>query len=136
MVGWDRWWVGIDFEIDVVLQRALQHCRSTDFLQRMHALQTLEKEYVGQVEPDILLPMLRTSSHYQEQSLILSLLRQLGERTPVDELVAYLLDRTEANKIPCFRMAETQVVVQMGCWSRSGDHCFRCGSCVVWSGPS
>ncbi len=86
------------------VQRA---CRHPNADVREQALEALEKEYFEQAEPDFLLTLLRKTDNYTEQSTILGMLSQMGTRTPVDELTTLLLDRSDANMIPRFRVAET-----------------------------
>ena len=85
----------------------LRDCRHPSLRVRLQALEALYKEHFDQVEADFLLRLLRKSSRYEEQSYILGMLSQMGTRMPVDELTMLLLDRSDANQIPRFQVAET-----------------------------
>lgn len=93
--------------MDTNFLELLQECRHPNLHVRLRALETLQKEYIDRVKADFLLHLLRKSTRYEEQSEILSMVGQLGPRAPVDELTTLLLDRSDSNEIPRFRVAET-----------------------------
>lgn len=78
----------------------LRECRDPDHRQRMTALETLSKEYIEQVKADFLILLLHRATRYDEQTTILSMISQLGERAPIDELITILQDGASSNPFP------------------------------------
>jgi HEAT repeat protein len=93
--------------MDDYFLRVLHECRDPNLHERLHALETLEKEYLDQVKADFLLLCLRRASLYIEQTAILGILSQMGPRAPVDELTSILLDRDASDEMPRFAVADT-----------------------------
>jgi len=74
--------------------QVLDECQSADPQRRLDALHDVRKDgYLDLVEPQFLLDRLNSTSHAQEQSLLLSLMCEIKKPLPVDALLAILADQ-------------------------------------------
>jgi len=74
--------------------QVLDECQSSDLQHRLDALDDVRKHgYLDLVEPQFLLDRLNSTSHDQEQSLLLSLMCEIKKPLPVDALLAILADQ-------------------------------------------
>ncbi len=92
--------------------QVLHECQSADLQHRLDALNDMRKhEYLNLIEPQFLLDRLNSTSHAQEQSLLLSLMCEIKKPLPLDALLAILADQ-ETSVFLRMDVAHTLAVVK------------------------
>jgi len=92
--------------------QVLHECQSADPQRRLDALHDVRKDgYLDLVEPQFLLDRLNSTSHDQEQSLLLSLMCEIKKPLPLDALLAILADQ-ETSVFLRMQVAHTLSVVK------------------------
>ena len=92
--------------------RVLDECQSSDLQRRLDALDAVRKDgYLDLIEPQFLLDRLNSTSHDQEQLLLLSLMCEIKKPLPLEALMAILADE-ETSVFLRVQVAHTLCVVK------------------------
>ena len=98
---------------DSFYRHLLQECQSADLQHRLEALEDLRKhEYLDLVEAQFLLDRLNSTSHWQEQTVILRLMSEIEKPLPLDALMAILADAETSTLFLRMEVAHTLAVTR------------------------